>query len=506
MLTGHSGNDNQVKPRIERKKTLDSKQPMTLNLYKIGGNAVSILTSDVMNRATSFVVYALVARHLGVYEFGQLSLALTLFYVFQVFAVAGLKTFITRQVAHDRAQTGAYFINGCLGVVLTSLCSFCVLLALIRLMGYSPDSNRVILLLSLGLFPYAITAVCEGIFQGWERMRYIAWVNVPANLAKVSAGFLLLSRGHQLNMVVGILVLSFMVIAGMEAWIVMLRFPWQAPLRPRFSLRMVASAFPFLGIDGFSAVIASLNVVLLSKLANETQVGLFSAAMQMMTPLVLVYQSFALSVFPLMCRNAAPGSESLKRITEKAIEFLLVLALPAVAGLYFLGEWALSILYRNPVFLQAFPALKILAWTLVIRAFVGVFGQALVASHREKINLRIVAVNTAVNLLAGWPLISRFGFYGAAMAALLTSLADFIQHYIAVSRLLPGIPVVRIAWKPALAGACMGGYLAAFAGHGGILTGVSAAMIYAGALLTLAIGACGGPRQFRDRVLPLFSQ
>src|SRR6202795_936711 len=84
---------------------------MTLNLRTAGGNALSILTSDVMNRATSFVMYALIARHLGAQEFGQLSLAFSLFYMFQVFAVAGLKVLIIRQVAKDRSQSSLYFIN-----------------------------------------------------------------------------------------------------------------------------------------------------------------------------------------------------------------------------------------------------------------------------------------------------------------------------------------------------------------------------------------------------------
>ena len=96
---------------------------MSLNLRKAGGNALSILTSDAMNRVTSFVLYALVARHLGTHEFGQLSLALTLFYIFQVLAVAGLKTLTIRQVTKDPAQTSRYFINGCAIVACSSFSS-----------------------------------------------------------------------------------------------------------------------------------------------------------------------------------------------------------------------------------------------------------------------------------------------------------------------------------------------------------------------------------------------
>src|SRR5882762_3500757 len=280
---------------------------MALPLRKIGGNALSLLTSDVMNRATSFVLYALVGRQLGAHEFGQLSLALTLFYVFQVLAVAGLKTFITRQIAKDRAQTAAYFINGCMSAAITSFFSLLVLFLFVRLMHYPPATSLVILLLSLGLFPYAFSAVCEGVFQAWERMRYIAYVNVPVNAVKIGCAFLLLNWKNALYVVILILLSSLIVIAVIEAWIMFRRFPrQQSAFDPRFSVSMIRSASTFLGIDGTTAVINSLNIVLLSKLANETQVGLFSAAMQLMTPLMLVYQSIALSVFPIMCRKVEP--------------------------------------------------------------------------------------------------------------------------------------------------------------------------------------------------------
>ena len=55
------------------------------------GNALSVLTSAAVTRATTFVLYALVARSLGTFEFGQMSLALTFFFLFQVLAVAGLR-------------------------------------------------------------------------------------------------------------------------------------------------------------------------------------------------------------------------------------------------------------------------------------------------------------------------------------------------------------------------------------------------------------------------------
>lgn len=471
---------------------------MTLSLRKTGSNAIGLLTSDAMNRATTFVLYAMVARQLGAREFGQLTLALALLYAFQVFAVAGLKLLITRQVAKDRTQTGAYFINGCGIVALSSFLSLVTLFGFVRLMHYPADTSFVILLLSLSLFPYAFSAICEGIFQAWERMRYIPLVNVPVNVVKIFCAFLFLSNGYGLYAIVLILLSSLVAIAGLEGWILFRRFPKQkSAFDPHFSLAMSRSASTFLGIDGILAATNSLNIILLSKLTNETQVGLFNSAMQLMAPLLLVFQSTTVSIFPMMCQRVEPGFRSLKQIAENVIELLLVVALPTVAGLFFMGNWAISILYKNPVFLQSFPVLRIIVWSLVLHAFTSVLGQVLVASDREKVNLCAVIVDGVVNLLVGWTLISRFGLRGAALAVLVTKVADFWLHYIPVSRLFSGIRLGKIMWKPIAAAACMAAYLAVATGRVGILTGVSAILIYSAVLLALAIWELGVPRSLR---------
>jgi O-antigen/teichoic acid export membrane protein len=223
-----------------------------------------------------------------------------------------------------------------------------------------------------------------------------------------------------------------------------------------------------------------------------------------MVPLLLVYQSIAQSIFPLMCRKVEPGFQSLKSIAMQVIEVLLILALPAVTGIFFLGKWVLSLLYKNPAFLQASPALRIMGWILVTQVFTAVLGQVLVASHREKVTLRIVVVDTLINFIVGWPLIYFFGLRGAAIALLITRFADCVQHYVPVSRLFSGIPLIKVVWKPAIAAGCMAAFLS-FPSGGGSLRSISAALIYISALLALAIWTSGGFRQFRDKYLFLLS-
>src|SRR4051794_19262068 len=84
---------------------------------RLASNAGSVLASDAANRAATFVLYALVGRTLGAFEFGQMSLALTFFYIFQIIAGAGVKTYVTREIAKDASATGRMLASGCLLVV-----------------------------------------------------------------------------------------------------------------------------------------------------------------------------------------------------------------------------------------------------------------------------------------------------------------------------------------------------------------------------------------------------
>jgi len=449
----------------------------------------------------------MVARYLGVFAFGQLSLALTVFFITQVLAGVGLKTLVTREVARDRTVTGQYLVNGSAIVIACSLLAMTVLLFFVRLASYSPGTASVILLLSLGTLPFSLSVINKAVFQAWERMHYIAWANVPANVAKVGLAFLLLRQGHGLLHLIILLLACYVAILGIEWWL-MLRHIARPRVRidRRFCMAMIRSTSPFLGMTVIIAINANLDLLLLSRLTDETQVGLYSAAAQLITPLLVIYEAIMLSVFQEMCKRFTIGLQGLKRISEHLFELLLAIALPAVVGLSFLAEPAFLLLYGDADFVLASPALRVLGWTQVVGTFIHVLGRALVASQREIVALSIVAITTPLRLILGLIFISRYGLIGAAVAALLTVSVDFLLYYVSVSRLLFRMPVARLAWKPAVASACMAVFLALVGNRGVLVTVVSAGLLYVATLLVLLVWSNGGPRQFKARYQYLLSR
>gem|GEM_PF-335335 len=474
--------------------------PVLGKLSNFAGKVASLLTSGALNKFTTFAMYALVARYLGAFEFGQLALALTLFYTFQVLAIAGLKTLITREVAKNRDLTGSYLINGSAVVMAATLLAMLLLLLLVRSMNYAPETAKVILLLSSGLLPYALAAICEAVFQAWERMRYIAYANLCGNLAKLALIFLALSMGDGIRELVLLVVASQAAIAAIEWWFVL-----RGITRPRlrldlgFALSIARRARTFLGIDVVIAIWSSVPIILLSKLAGETEVGFFGAATQLMVPVNLVFQSIVLSIFPIMCRRFKADFQNLKRISENLLELLLLIALPMATGLFFLAGETLLLLYGDREFLQAVPALRIMVWLLVVNALTQALGQALLAGMRERITLRIVVLDTLAALGLGLLLIPRFGLLGAALAALLTGIINFFQHYFPVARLMDDIALGKFFWKPGVACLGMAGILLLVGEQGILLKTLYASATYAVILFMLEMWSAGNSRRLGTR-------
>jgi O-antigen/teichoic acid export membrane protein len=468
-------------------------------------NATSVFASDAVNRATTFVVYALVGRKLGKFEFGQISLALTFFYVFQVPGL-GLKTLVTREVTKQRDATGAYVTNACTLVLGLSAVSMVLLFAIVELLSYSSSTASVILVVALGLLPYSLAAVFEAVFQAHERMTFIVAANAPVALLRVALAIFLLARGYGVVALVVMLVGSWVAVALVE-FVLLLRYV-TSDLHGFDIAKTRAlgeASVPFLGIEGLIALLSSINVILLSKLAGETEAGLYNAANQLLTPMLLVIQSVALSVFPMMCRRYESDVRQLARTSESAIAALFAFALVVVVAMSFVARDLLVLLYGDE-FGDSATVLRLLVWQLAAFALTSILGQMLFAAGRERVTFRIVAIDAAVSVVLGIVLIQAFGITGAAVTVLVVKAMDVALHYVPAKRIAPDLALAHLLWAPVAAAASAAAVFAALSFAGPVVAMIAAVATYGGALVVLESWAAGGVHAVTGRYAHLWSE
>lgn len=426
-------------------------------LQKLATNSASLLASDFLNRASIFVVAIFAANYLELRALGQLSLAIVLFYVFHSISVFGLRILIVRRVAKNHKLDGAYLVNGSAVIAATSIISLGILLLFLLAMGYPRDTTGYVMLLAIGIIPAGISATCEAVFLGRERMLLVAAANAPVSIFRMGAAFWILSQGYDLATLIAMLVGCRIAICMLELlFVAVVIRPDLSPVRPQVCTDLLCSSFTFFLVDSCIAACAAVSVVLLSKIHGEEFAGIFHNVAQMMLPLALINRSILAAIFPQLCRRFNVQTKTFPRITEPLLMVLFAVSIPGAVGLVVLAEPILSFVYPNkPVLVEHAYVLQLMALTAVSLSITGALGMFLWAGNLERKTLVIVIINLLVNVAAGVVLISLFGILGAALALIIASIVTCGLHFYFTRNLLPKIHWFKVVWQPLIASAVM---------------------------------------------------
>jgi O-antigen/teichoic acid export membrane protein len=132
----------------------------------------------------------------------------------------------------------------------------------------------------------------------------------------------------------------------------------------------------------------------------------------------------------------------------------LILILPIAIITTLFAEQILFLLYGKG-FEQAASTLQVLVWTGVMFPVANIFGNALIASHRQNIDLWVNSIGAVFNVCLNLILIPRYSHFGAGLATLISiSFFIVIQYYI-ISKILFKIHFLETIIKPFVAAVAM---------------------------------------------------
>jgi O-antigen/teichoic acid export membrane protein len=171
-----------------------------------------------------------------------------------------------------------------------------------------------------------------------------------------------------------------------------------------------------------------VDVVLLSMLANRSDVGFYVAAYRIFSGLLLLPQSYGQVLLPRLVRSSFV-SNMRRALTETAVMGVLV-----AGAVMILSPLGVGLLY-GPSFSASASILTILAFGLVPACVDQPLGRALIARGYQKMDLAAVAAATGVNIALNLLLIPRFGANGAAFATVVALVVSVFGHSLALRTL-----------------------------------------------------------------------
>ena len=425
-------------------------------------NTLFLSAAKVANPLLSMVLVLILSRDLGARGLGMYTTVLTLFTFFNILSVLGLNELIVREVAEDRSRVGKVVSNALFLGILSSVFFSIAMLLTAKLLKYPSEVVNSIRVMGLALVFYTVSSYSQAFLQSFEKMEYCSFLLIAETVWKVFWGTIILKAGYSVFWVIvavasAHLVSMIMGLVFVNRHVSRLRFKIDFKF-VRSLLRQVPTFFTLYIVV---MIYWNMDVLMLSKMRGMLEVGYYSAAYRILSIGKSLTNCYIVAVFPVISHLYINARDKFSYSCIRSIKYLFVFTLPIAIVTTILANPLLSFLYGK-AFVESTRALQVLIWTLVLFPIANIMGNALIASHHQKIDLLVNTIGAVFNILLNFLLIPRFGYLGAGIATLISITLFVTIQYWFVSRTLFRIHYSKVGAKILLAGIAMAAFMLFF--------------------------------------------
>lgn len=382
------------------------------------------------NRLLTFATFVLVARLLGVADYGQYSFMLSLVTTLSIPAQFGLPAILIREVSKARAASALDRVHDLKAWAYRTTLLVSVPIALILMLVavmvpgvFGRDEARTALWGAALVIFLPLSAIRSGIIRGLDRVvaGQAAWHIIKPGVLLLLLLAMPLMPGLRLDAGNA---MAMNIVATLISWIygaIVLRHLLRDVPRPaargRFAIEGWRSSLLALGLaNGMFLLDGQIGTLLLGLLSNDAEVGLYKVAAQGALFASMGYSAANAALTPNLARSWAEGDRAaVQRVIVRGARLSVLYAAPVMLVLVIGGALPLGLLFGAD-FAPAWPALALLVCGQVVNCMFGSATALLNMTHNERANTRAFAIALGFNIVATLPL-AHYGATGAAVAS-----------------------------------------------------------------------------------------
>jgi O-antigen/teichoic acid export membrane protein len=384
--------------------------------YNVVFNSVLKAVSTVV---LSLFLVRLITGYLGQDGFGKYATVLAFFSFFSAIGDLGLGPVTAREIAKEGANERKILGNVVGLRLLSSLLLILLAPAIILFFDYSVEVKWGILIVACASLFSSLSLVMNSIFQKRIAMDRVAMVEFIGKLIQVSLIALIVrfDLGF-LPIVVSVLVaLSFNIVTVFLVSRKFVRF------FPQFDFvfwrNFLKESLPMGATALITFAYFKTDTILLSLFQTSAAVGIYNVAYKIIENLVFFPAMLAGLVLPLLARYFMADRKKFLEIANKTFKVFVIIVLPLVLGTVFLAKDIVFII-SGPEFAASIPVLRILAFSLACIFFGHFFNMILIVAHLQKKLMQALLFVAVFNISFNLFVVSRYSYFGAATAAVLT--------------------------------------------------------------------------------------
>jgi len=393
-----------------------------------------MLAANLLSQGCLFFASLYLARVLGPESFGRISFAAAFAAYFVLFTDCGLTLYGIREISCNSEGVKAVVKSVLCERVILAFLAFCLLIGIIVFVNKSQEIKLLIMLYGLGTFSSAL--LIEWVFQGLEKFHIVAFGRLATGVLYLLLVIIYVQNPSQ-EMIPP---LAWVGAGGFVAIIVGSIFfrEYGSPIACRISnglLTLTKKNFP-MGLSLIMIqVVYTIDSVMLGFLGNDADVGVYAAIYKIILALILVGAVYFEAVFPLMSRLCMSSRSSFCDLQRLNLKLVSAFIAPVFFVSMICGEILIPLMFGK-AYLKGLPAYYILIFSVVLIYYNMLFARGLWAYNKQNIFLKIVILQSVLNVIINFILIPKYNMIGAAISTMIAELIGLILYYICLNKMI----------------------------------------------------------------------
>jgi O-antigen/teichoic acid export membrane protein len=423
---------------------------------RIFKNTVAQTIANLTNRASSILITFVMARTLHATGVGIYATVLGYFGLIDEATNMGATTFLIREIAKEPSKTNRYVVHfSVLGGAFAAIVLF-LFWALVPHLGYSGELALCLYIIAPAIVPGTLNAVQYSVFVAHQRVEFVTYTTLMLATFTIGVNLYLLIAGYGVvSLVVMFVVIEYLITIVyfyfINRYIAALHWEFEF----RFAIKLLRDIKTFAALSVLGGVLAQPEVIILSLVASEAQVGFYSAALKVVGLWQFIPQIYMTNVYPVLSRSHHLNDQKFDIIQDKSIKYLLAISLPLAAGITVTAAPIVKLLY-GPDFESAVLPLQIMAWNIPLIFLSAVLWRALAARDQQRSVLWARIVTLFTRLGSGFALSALFASLGASISTMANLLLNTLLFLFYIERGGARLRLFQLGWRFVLAAVAMG--------------------------------------------------
>ncbi|KKG27046.1 hypothetical protein DU52_04910 [Methanosarcina mazei] len=396
---------------------------------KIFENTGFLLAGKAGTKLFSLIIVIYIARYLGNAGYGKYTFVFAFVSFFTLISEMGTHHILVREISRSPEIAKKLLGNAILISIILSFIAIFLAVFTINIMKYSEETEKLVLIASIGLL-FGSLSNYGIMYEVNLNMKY------PVFFGLLSRLFLLISVMLTVIYDMGITwIVIFTVISDSLPNVLMMIFSKNIIL-PEFKYDtnlckfILKESLPLAMATLFIVIYYRIDVVMLSMLKGDADVGIYSAAYRLTDAFTFIPATFMVSLFPLMSKYHNESKDKLIFSYLKSFKFLFIIALPLAVGITLISDKIVILIYGNQ-FENSVQLLQILIWSTAIVFINYPLTQLLISTNKQKIFATSTAICAVLNIILNLILIPGYSYTGASVATVITQITNglIILHF-----------------------------------------------------------------------------